>query len=44
MVKKLDVVANEAFITSLTRSHAVSIMVSEENETVITVKDAAVGT
>jgi len=43
VVKKLDVVANEAFITSLKRSQAVSLMVSEENETEITVKDAAVG-
>jgi len=39
VVKKLDVVANEAFITSLQRSQAVSLMVSEENETVISVKD-----
>ena len=31
-VKKLDVVANEAFITALRRSHAVSLIVSEENE------------
>jgi fructose-1,6-bisphosphatase I len=43
VVKKLDVIANEAFITSLQRSHAVSLMVSEENEQVISVKDAAVG-
>jgi len=39
VVKKLDVIANEAFITSLKRSHTVSIMVSEENENVITVDD-----
>jgi len=39
VVKKLDVIANEAFITSLKRSHTVSLMVSEENEEVITVED-----
>jgi fructose-1,6-bisphosphatase I len=32
VVKKLDVVANEAFITALTRSNKVCVMVSEENE------------
>jgi fructose-1,6-bisphosphatase I len=39
-VKKLDVVANEAFITALSRSNTVKLMVSEENENVITIKDA----
>jgi len=39
VVKKLDVIANEAFITSLKRSHMVNLMVSEENEQVITVDD-----
>jgi fructose-1,6-bisphosphatase I len=39
-VKKLDVIANEAFITSLKRSHTVSVMVSEENEKVITVQES----
>ena len=50
-VKKLDVIANEAFITSLKRSlrvkfrfvnsskrMKVSVMVSEENENIITVE------
>lgn len=40
VVKKLDIIANEAFITSLKRSHAVSIMVSEENEQVVVVDKA----
>jgi fructose-1,6-bisphosphatase I len=31
-VKKLDVIANDAFITALRRSKAVSLIVSEENE------------
>jgi fructose-1,6-bisphosphatase I len=31
LVKKLDVVANNAFITALTRSRTVSLIVSEEN-------------
>lgn len=31
-VKKLDVIANNAFITALRRSKAVSLIVSEENE------------
>jgi len=39
VVKKLDVIANEAFITSLKRSHMVNLMVSEGNEQVITVND-----
>jgi fructose-1,6-bisphosphatase I len=39
VVKKLDVIANESFITSLKRSRAVTIMVSEENEKVVTVDD-----
>jgi len=39
IVKKLDVIANEAFITCLKRSLTVSIMVSEENEQVVTIDD-----
>jgi len=39
IVKKLDVIANEAFITSLKRSQTVCLMVSEENETVVRVED-----
>jgi len=39
VVKKLDVIANEAFITSLKRSHTVSLMVSEENETIVHAED-----
>lgn len=39
-VKKLDVIANESFITSLKRSGTVSLMVSEENESAIEVEDA----
>lgn len=42
-MKKLDVIANEAFITSLKRSQAVSLMVSEENEDAIHVKDSEGG-
>ena len=38
-VKKLDVIANEAFITSLSRSRSIQIMVSEENEGPIAVKE-----
>ncbi len=37
-VKKLDVIANDAFITSLKRSHKVAIMASEENELPIVVE------
>jgi len=37
-VKKLDVIANESFITCLQRSHKVSVMVSEENENVVIVE------
>jgi len=37
-VKKLDVIANESFITCLKRSHKVCVMVSEENEHVVTVE------
>jgi len=33
--QKIDVLANEAFITSLKRSHAVSTMVSEENKDIV---------
>lgn len=41
-VKKLDVIANEAFITALTRSRQVSLMVSEENsDPVIVAKEMA---
>jgi fructose-1,6-bisphosphatase I len=40
-VKKLDVIANESFITSLKRSHKVSAMVSEENENIIFVEGSA---
>jgi len=39
-VKKLDVVANNAFITSFTRSNTVKVMVSEENADPIFVQDA----
>jgi len=39
VVKKLDVIANESFITSLKRSRSVTIMVSEENEKVVTMED-----
>jgi len=39
-VKKLDVIANNAFITSLKRSKKVSIMASEENEDPILVEDS----
>ena len=39
-VKKLDVIANEAFITALSRSTTVSVMVSEENENIICVKES----
>lgn len=39
IVKKLDIVANEAFITSLKRSNTVGIMVSEENADPICVED-----
>jgi len=39
-VKKLDVIANESFITCLSRSHKVAIMVSEENEKVIVVENS----
>jgi len=37
VVKKLDVIANESFITCLKRSQAVSLMVSEENEQILVV-------
>jgi len=40
-VKKLDILANEAFITSLKRCKKVSIMASEENEEPIVVEDSA---
>jgi fructose-1,6-bisphosphatase I len=39
-VKKLDVLANEAFITSLKRCRKVCAMASEENEEPIFVEDA----
>jgi len=39
-VKKLDLIANEAFITSLKRSKTVCLMVSEENEQPIFVPDS----
>ena len=38
-VKKLDVLANEIFINSLTSSGKVCAMVSEENEHIIQIKD-----
>jgi len=38
-VKKLDVLANEAFKTSLTRCRKVSVMASEEDQEAIFVKD-----
>lgn len=38
VVKKLDVIANEAFITALKRSKKVCVMVSEENEHPIVVE------
>jgi len=37
-VKKLDVISNEAFISALTRSNVVSVLVSEENTNAIFVK------
>lgn len=40
IVKKLDVVANSAFITSFQRSNTVQLMVSEEDEEAIFVKDS----
>jgi len=40
VVKKLDVVANESFITSMKRSNVVRIMVSEENKDPVFVADA----
>lgn len=40
VVKKLDVVANDAFITALTRCKSVALIVSEENEEPIVVKDS----
>lgn len=39
-VKKLDVLANDAMITNLRRSHTVALMISEENEEVIHVTEA----
>jgi fructose-1,6-bisphosphatase I len=38
--QKLDVLANDAMITSLRRSHKVSLMASEENEEPIVVEDS----
>ena len=40
-VKKLDVIANEIFINSLTSSGKVKVMVSEENENIVIVQDKA---
>lgn len=40
-VKKLDVLANDAFITSLKRCRKVCIMASEENEDPVLVEDTA---
>lgn len=40
-MKKLDVLANDIFINSLTSSGKVSVMVSEENEAAILVQDEA---
>jgi len=40
-VKKLDVVANKSFITSLKRSKKVAIMASEENEEAILVEESS---
>jgi len=37
-VKKLDIIANDSFITSLKRSHKVAAMVSEENERMLLVE------
>jgi len=39
-VKKLDVIANESFITCLKRSGMVRVMVSEENEETLLVSDS----
>jgi len=39
VVKKLDVVANESFITSMKRSNVVQVMVSEENKEPVFLKD-----
>jgi fructose-1,6-bisphosphatase I len=39
VVKKLDVLANDAMIHNLRRSRCVSLMVSEENEDTIVVED-----
>lgn len=38
-VKKLDIVANENFINALSFSERVSLMASEENETIITISE-----
>jgi fructose-1,6-bisphosphatase len=38
-VKKLDVLSNELFVNMLASSYTVHMMVSEENETVIEVRD-----
>jgi len=43
IVKKLDVLANEAFITSIKRSLKVSAMVSEENAEALLVEDSKGG-
>jgi fructose-1,6-bisphosphatase I len=41
VVKKLDVIANESFITSLKRSQKVCVMASEENEDPIVVQGSS---
>lgn len=38
-VKKLDVLSNELFVNMLASSYTVHMMVSEENETVIEVRN-----
>jgi fructose-1,6-bisphosphatase I len=40
VVKKLDVVSNEAFTSALRRSHTVNMMVSEENEQPILIENS----
>jgi len=41
VVKKLDIVANDAFISSLKKSLTVTVMVSEENEEIIIVPNSS---
>ena len=40
-VKKLDVLANDAMITNMRRSHTVALMISEENEDIIHVPECS---